>query len=49
MGIALEWYRREICQREGHTHDEAGELECILLRLAQVRAAESRAASGLRL
>lgn len=42
MGLALEWYRREICQREGHTHGEAGELDCILQRLAEIRARQLR-------
>ena len=41
MGDALNWYRREVCQREGHTHGEAGELDCILLRIAQGRAAQA--------
>ena len=40
MGIHLEWYRREICTRERHTHGYEGELECLLTRLAQLRAAE---------
>lgn len=35
MGLALEWYRREICQKEGHGHGEAGELDCIITRLAR--------------
>lgn len=35
LGLYLDAYRRLICQREGHTHGEAGELECILRRLAQ--------------
>src|SRR5581483_2936785 len=40
MGYYLDWYRRLICQAEGHTHGEAGQLDCILTRLAQVRATE---------
>lgn len=34
MGEALDWYRREICAKEGHTHGEAEEMDCILARLA---------------
>ena len=37
MGLALDWYRREICQKEGHTHGDAGELDCLLMRYAQMR------------
>lgn len=35
MGEALDWYRREICEKEGHKHGEAGELDCITGRLAR--------------
>ncbi|MFA5861590.1 MAG: hypothetical protein WDA16_07835 [Candidatus Thermoplasmatota archaeon] len=35
---ATDWYRREICQLEGHTHGPEGELKCILLRLAKTTA-----------
>lgn len=48
MGLALETYRREVCMREGHTHGEAGELDCLLMRLAQLRAAEESALRGSR-
>lgn len=41
MGLALDWYRREICEREAHTHGEPGELHCLLLRLAQVRSLQA--------
>ena len=37
MGEALEWYRREICAKEGHVHGDAGEMDCILSRLAHAR------------
>ena len=37
MGLALEWYRREICEREDHRHGPRGELDCILVRIAQLR------------
>ena len=46
MGLALDWYRKEVCEREGHTHGDAGELDCILMRLAQARAAASNAIGG---
>lgn len=42
MGLALDWYRHDFCQKEGHTHGEAGELDCMLLRLAQLRAQAAR-------
>lgn len=35
MGEALDWYRREICAKEGHAHGELGEMDCIIARLAQ--------------
>jgi len=41
MGLALDWYRREICQKEAHTHGEAGELDCMLRKMAEVRARSS--------
>jgi hypothetical protein len=41
MGYYLDWYRRLVCEAEGHTHGEEGELDCILLKFAQVRAAET--------
>lgn len=35
----LERYRREICEKQGHTHDrDEGELECLLLNLAELSA-----------
>lgn len=37
MGLALDWYRSEFCRKESHTHGEAGELNCILLKLAELR------------
>lgn len=43
MGYYLDWYRRLVCQAEGHTHGEEGELDCILMKLAQVRAEENAA------
>ncbi len=45
MGESLEWYRREICKREGHTHGDAGELDCILIRLAEIRARQRESGS----
>lgn len=33
--LASDWYRREICERQRHTHGEKGELECVLLNLAE--------------
>lgn len=33
----MEWYRREICQRFGHTHGEEGELDCALEMLNLAR------------
>ncbi|HET6404372.1 MAG TPA: hypothetical protein VFH78_06975 [Candidatus Thermoplasmatota archaeon] len=33
MGSELDKFRRNVCQREGHTHGEAGELDCLLLTL----------------
>lgn len=41
MGAARDWYVREICKKEGHSHGEAGELECALNRIAQLRAAQA--------
>jgi hypothetical protein len=46
MGVALDWYRREICQRESHTHGDAGELDCILHRLADLRLQQRNATMG---
>lgn len=45
MGYYLDWYRRLVCEAEGHTHGEEGELDCILMRLAQVRAEKNVAPS----
>lgn len=42
MGVALDWYRREFCLKERHTHGEAGELNCILSKLAELRAPPAR-------
>lgn len=47
MGPALDWYRREVCLREGHTHGDVGELDCLLMRLAQLRTLEVAARRGL--
>lgn len=38
MGVALDWYRREFCLKEGHTHGDAGEMSCILLKMAELAA-----------
>lgn len=40
MGEALDWFRRRICQAQGHDHDEAGELDCLLATLHRVRQGE---------
>ena len=34
---AGEWYRREVCQRFGHTHGTEGELECAVETLARAK------------
>lgn len=47
MGYYLDWYRRLVCEAEGHTHGEEGELDCILTRLAQVRAETSTAPTSM--
>lgn len=33
MGPELEKFRKNVCQKEGHTHGDAGELDCLLLTL----------------
>lgn len=35
---AVEWYRREICQRFNHTHGVQGEMDCALAVLVHARA-----------
>jgi hypothetical protein len=40
MGYYLDWYRRLVCEAEGHTHGEEGELEGILTRLARLQKEE---------
>lgn len=37
MGEALDWYRREVCAKEGHVHGEEGEMDCLVTRLARPR------------
>jgi hypothetical protein len=34
---ARDWYRREICEKEGHTHGPEGELDCAMYRTALLR------------
>jgi hypothetical protein len=41
MGYYLDWYRRLVCEAECHRHGEAGELDCILMTLAHMRAEEA--------
>lgn len=37
LGSALEWFRVEVCAKEGHNHGEAGEMDCLLQRAALAR------------
>lgn len=34
---AGDWYRREVCQRFGHTHGAQGELECAVETLTRAK------------
>lgn len=46
MGAALEWFRESVCLAEGHSHAEAGELDCLLQRLATERARQPGEGKG---
>lgn len=37
MGAALEWFRMEVCRKEGHDHGEAGEADCLVVTYAKLK------------
>ena len=39
---ATSWYKRDVCERQGHTHGEDGLMKCMLLNLANATAEQQR-------